>query len=83
MTIYTCDGCKSIKESRECADIRDAARIFANRLAKKEYGRTAYALTCNQNSYGRDAAMYQAFVGTKSGNGTCGSNITFMVSAKG
>jgi hypothetical protein len=62
--------------------MRDAAEIFATRLARKSYGRSAYARTLNLNSWSQDNTVgeYDAFVGYRTGpHETTGHNARFTV----
>lgn len=78
---YTCDYYSKMHSVRT-EDMNDAARIFADRIAQRTYGRSAYCATCNQNSYGTNSALYQAFIGVRSAGSGCmtGTNIWFTVS---
>jgi len=78
MNKYICNGFKSVKVET----MNEAAEIFANRAAKRKYGRSAYSRTCAQQSYAQDMsfAEYSAFIGYTTGqNETSGSNINFTV----
>jgi hypothetical protein len=62
--------------------MRDAAEIFASRIARKHYGRSAYARTLNLNSWSQDNTVgeYDAFVGYRTGtHETTGHNERFTV----
>ena len=64
----------------EC--ISDAAKVFAQRAARKSYGRNAVVGTLNANSYSQDCSLieYSAFIGRKSGrNEVTGHNTRFTV----
>lgn len=75
---FTTAGCRPV-----IADSKsEAVGIFAARLARRKYGRRAYARTLNVNSWSQDGRTteYQAFVGVRTGrNETTGSNIYFTV----
>lgn len=76
---YTCEGLRGVR----CNDKTEAANIFADRLAKKKYGRTAYARTLRINAWNSTSTEYGAFVGVRTGNHeTTGSNIHFTVHTK-
>ena len=78
MNKYTCNGFKSVKAET----MNEAAEIFANRAAKRKYGRSAYCRTCTEQSYAQDMSLaeYSAFIGYTSGqNETSGNNINFTV----
>ncbi len=75
---YTSNGFRSVA----AATMNEAAEIFANRAARRKYGRGAYARTCNQQSHSRDMSIaeFSAFIGYTTGhNETTGSNINFTV----
>ena len=66
----------------EAADMGEAAQIFASRAARRQYGRTGYALRPTMQSYaqGIDLAEFSAFIGYSTGrNETSGDNFNFTV----
>ena len=82
MNKYTTHGCRAVTAE----NMRDAAGEFANRIARKTFGKTAYARTCNRSSWNADNTLgeYDAFIGyTPAGKHnigtTVGSNIRFSV----
>jgi hypothetical protein len=78
MNLYSSAHMRSVSAD----SMREAAEIFANRLARKAYGRRAYARTCNLNSWSQDNALgeYEAFVGYRTGtHETTGHNERFTV----
>jgi len=78
MNKYTCNGFKSVKVET----MNEAAEIFANRAAKRKYGRSAYCRTCTMGSYAENGSLaeYSAFIGYTTGqNETSGNNINFTV----
>lgn len=78
MQTYSCNGCRNVKAE----SMGQAADIFAGRLARREYGRRAYAAICNLDSQTMCGTMgnYNAFIGTAGGQGTTvGKNIMFSV----
>jgi hypothetical protein len=79
MTTYKCDGFKSV----QAEDMKQAARIFAERQARREYGKRGYCHHVNQDSYSQDgnSATYQAFIGVYNKNyrSTNGENIWLTV----
>lgn len=78
MNRYTSNGMRAVMAET----MADAAEIFANRSARKEFGRRGYARTCTQNSYAKEGSLaeYNAFIGVRSGQGeTSGHNIMFTV----
>ena len=63
----------------------DVAQTFADRLARKEFGRKGRAVTLRTDSYTRDGRQtnYEAFIGYPSGDRTyAGHNIHFAVYLK-
>ena len=85
MKTYITAGCVAVMAE----DMSEAAEIFANRIARKNYGKRGYCRTCNLNSWSRDHSLgeYQAFIGyTPAGkhnrNSTAGNNIRFSVYLK-
>ena len=61
--------------------IKDAARIFANRKARAEFGVKGEARTCEIGAYAQDGrlAEFSAFIGITRGNETTGRNVHFTV----
>ncbi len=79
MSKFTCNGFKSVSGG---ISISEAAEIFANRAARREFGKSGYARTCTMGSRTQDesVAEFQAFVGYSTGrNETTGHNINFTV----
>jgi len=94
---YTCDGFKPIKQGhehieydrrgepsqyREINDARDAAWLFANRLAKREYGKRGYCHHVLMDCASTDGryANYEAFIGVRvEGGATSGKNVWLAV----
>jgi hypothetical protein len=78
MNLYSSAHMRSVSAD----SMRDAAEIFANRLARKAYGRSAYARTLNLNSWSQDNTVgeYEAFIGYRTGpHETTGHNERFTV----
>ena len=80
---FTCGGFRAVRVET----IREAAEIFANRAARKTYGKRGYARTCNMGSYAQDMrlAEFSAFIGYTTGHNrheTTGNNINFTVFRK-
>jgi len=61
MNTYTTDGCKTVQAD----SMQEAAEIFANRKARRKYGRGGYSRTCTRESSTMDGEMaeYNAFLG--------------------
>lgn len=62
--------------------MKEAAEVFANRMARKKYGRSGYCRTCKMDSYSQDGtlAQFSAFIGYTTGqNETTGNNVNFTV----
>ena len=82
MTTYHCDGFKPIKQGDEIGyrlieRAQDAAYIFGERLAKRQYGRRGECPVARLDNYRSDntAFNFEVFVGTGTGNGgTSGHN---------
>jgi hypothetical protein len=79
---YTSPGFRSVK----ACSISAAAVIFAERAARKQYGKSGYCRTCTQVAHSTDArsAEYSAFISyTLRGqrNETVGHNQSFVVYA--
>jgi hypothetical protein len=75
---YRCNGFKSV----EAESMSEAAKVFANRSARRKYGRRGYCRTCTQWSCAKDMrlAEYSAFIGYTTGlNETSGHSINFTV----
>jgi len=75
---YTCNGFQSVTAE----SMSDSAYIFANRAARREYGKSGYARTCNLVSYAQDGSLaeFSALIGYTTGrNETTGHNINFTV----
>jgi len=78
MKNYTSSGFRNV----QAESMKEAAEIFANRAARRKYGRSAYSRTCTQQSHSQDGSLaeYSAFIGYKTGqHETSGSNIQFTV----
>jgi hypothetical protein len=82
MNKYTTHGCRAVAAE----NMSDAAGHFADRLARKTYGKSGYARTVNLSSCNADNTLgeYNAFIGyTPAGkhnrNTTVGRNIRFSV----
>jgi hypothetical protein len=85
MKKYTTSGCRAVTAE----NMSEAAEIFADRMARKKYGKTGYARTCNLESWSQDQTLgeYSAFIGyTPAGKHnrgtTVGGNIRFSVYAE-
>ena len=85
MKKYTTAGCRAVTAE----NMSEAAGIFADRMARKKYGKTGYARTCNLESWSQDQTLgeYSAFIGHapagKHNRGTTvGGNIRFSVYAE-
>ena len=71
---FATQGCKSI----QAESMQEAAEIFANRIARKKYGRNGYARTCHRESTTIDGGMaeYNAFLGyTPAGKHNAGTTV--------
>jgi len=75
---YTCNGFQSVNAET----INAAAEVFANRQARRTYGRSGYSRTCTMGAYSQDGwvAEFSAFIGVTTGrNETTGHNVNFRV----
>ena len=64
--------------------MREAAAIFAARMARKFYGSKGYCRSCVMGSYSQDGSLaeFSAFIGYTTGrNETTGHNVSFTVYA--
>jgi hypothetical protein len=83
-TKYTCSGFNAVQAESQ----KHAATIFANRQAKKEYGKKGYARIVNLNSWSMDNSMgnYDCFIGVDGkgcqSNTTTGHNIHLLVTTE-
>lgn len=77
MTKFTTNGCKAVNAET----IKEAALIFAQRMARREFGRKGDARTCTMGAYAQDGSLaeFTAFIGTTKGNSTSGRNVHFTV----
>lgn len=78
MTLFHCNGFRSVR----AAGIRDAAKVFAAREARRAFGRRGlvrilYVDCCVEDG---SLAEFEAFIGYPSGhNQTTGRNVRFTV----
>lgn len=73
MAKFTCDGFRPVTAD----DIQTAANTFADRLARRVYGRRGYARTLRLDSWTQSgsSARYETFIGYSTGPGeTSGRN---------
>jgi hypothetical protein len=77
MTTYHVDGFQPIRQSEhpsgEVQTVTDAARIFANRLARRTYGKRGYCYTVRADSWATDNSShtFEAFIGRDVPNSGC------------
>lgn len=66
----------------EAEGIREAAAIFAGRMARRKFGKRGVALTPKMGAYDPKLrfAEFDAFVGYRAGSGIDGINLHFTVS---
>lgn len=84
---YTCSSHRPIlKSSLEFADdgIDSAARLFAERRARREFGKSGRVGAFRMDCYNRDYSTveYEAFIGYPCGDGLSGRNVRFTVHAE-
>jgi hypothetical protein len=79
MTKYITPDCKPVKAD----SIKEAAHIFARRMARREFGSRGDARTCTMGSYAEDGSLaeFSAFIGVTRGHETTGRNVNFTVHA--
>ena len=89
-TTYHADGQRPIRKSDDAFGIQnvaDAARVFADRLARRTFGRKGYARTIRPDSWTQDGRNYtfEAFIGVdrEHGRETVGRNVWLYVSVRG
>ena len=72
---YRSQGYTPIRSTDPHDTMTDAAKIFATRTARKEFGRSGYCRTLRMNSYSAsgDSATFEAFIG-KDLPRRCGGN---------
>jgi hypothetical protein len=78
LNLYSCAGFRSIRSD----DIRDAAKIFALRSARRSFGRSGRVGPLNAECWTRDGRVveFSAFIGYPTGhNETTGHNVRFTV----
>ena len=80
MNTYTTNGCKSVTAE----SMKEAAQIFAQRMARKEFGKRGGCRTCTIEAYAQDGrlAEFSAFIGITRGHETTGHNVNFTVYAE-
>lgn len=79
LTTYLCSGMRNVKAE----DMREAARIFADRMARRKFGKRGIAFSPKMGAYDPRMrfAEFTAFIGYKSGQSeTTGSDLHFTVS---
>lgn len=75
--LFRCDGYRAVRA--EGPD--DAAMVFAERMARAEYGRAGgvRALRCDSWSLDGERYNYEAFIGRDAFGGCSGRNVWFQV----
>jgi hypothetical protein len=89
MTTYHCPGFKPLKDDGyEISSPREAAARFAERLARKIYGKAGYCHHTRLDTYTEDGRChnYEAFIGKdlprRYGGGCQGHNVWFTVTVR-
>lgn len=59
--------------------MKEAAFIFARRLARKEFGKRGDVRTCELGSWAHCLGEFSAFIGITKGAETTGHNVNFTV----
>lgn len=77
---YRCRGFRPIPMD-QVEDIKEAAKVFANRLARRICGGRGFCNNIKANSWSPNYTNveYQAFVGVPDGNGCSGQNVWLTV----
>lgn len=81
MNTYQCHGHRKVVAET----IKEAAKIFAERQARRRYGRSAHCRTCTMGAYAQNGkfAEFSAFIGyiadRREPNTTTGTNFNFTV----
>jgi hypothetical protein len=78
LNIYSCAGFRSVRSD----DIREAAKVFALRSARRSYGRSARVGPLNAECWTRDGRIveFSAFIGHRvRPNELSGHNVRFTV----
>ncbi len=94
MTTYHCDGFRPVstgfedRDGRTVEDFQSAARVFAARQARREYGPNAYCRTIRLDTTSMDGtyANYEAFIGAAAHHdrsSTAGHNVRLCVRIEG
>jgi len=82
MTTYRCDGFHGV----DADSPKEAAEIFANRHARKEFGKRGYCRTVRLDCWARDGRTFhfEAFIGRDiDRQGTCqGHNVWLYIHAQ-
>ena len=75
--LYRCEGFRSVT----ALDVGEAAEIFANRWARRQYGKRGFCYKARLDSWGGKGGFhnYECFVGVPEGNGCTGRNIWLTV----
>jgi hypothetical protein len=68
MNTYSASGFHRVKAT----EMKEAAEIFANRLARKQFGRSGYCRICRLNSWDEQGRFghYDIFIGYNGERGT-------------
>lgn len=66
MTTFHADGFQPVKRSDEVQNVRDAADIFADRLARRKFGKRGYARIVRPDSWTQNGKWhsFETFIGT-------------------
>ena len=77
MIKFECDAFRPVYAET----FKDAARVFAERYARKHFGRNSGvgALRCESQRADNSAQTWNAFVGHKKGSYTIGHNTHFLI----
>ena len=75
--LYKCDGFRSVTAT----DASEAASIFADRWARRLWGKRGYCHHARLDSWSESGRFhhFEAFIGTPEGNGCTGKNVWLTV----
>lgn len=64
-TIYRAEGFRPIRQSEDIRTVSDAAKVFAGRMARRQYGRREYVRTVRPDSWAADGSShtFEVFIG--------------------
>ncbi len=85
MNTYHCNGFRPVRFDSPWGSVSDAARVFAERLAHRQYGKRGEVVTVRPDSWTEDRRehAFECFIGRPvKGNGTEGHNVWLYVKVR-